>query len=56
MQVSAFGRGGDYALYEFASQLNPEMKINLIHAGEGTLWTDLKSMAEVGGAAAARGR
>jgi regulator of protease activity HflC (stomatin/prohibitin superfamily) len=59
MQVSAFGggagdRGGEYALYEFAMQLNPEMKINLIHAGEGTLWTDLKSMAEVGGATAAR--
>ncbi len=57
MKVSAFGRdGGEYALYEFASQLNPEMTIKLIHAGEGTLWTDLKSMAEVGGAAAAKGK
>ncbi|MCD8349328.1 MAG: hypothetical protein LUC93_01785 [Planctomycetaceae bacterium] len=54
MQVTAFGReGGDYALYEFAQQLNPAMRITLIHAGEGTLWTDLKNagMAELGGAA-----
>ncbi len=55
MRVDAFGRdGADYALYEFAEQLNPEMKIRLIHAGEGTLWTDLKSMAEIGGAAAGK--
>jgi len=34
------------------------MKINLIHAGEGTLWTDLKTptFAEVGGAKAAQGK
>ncbi|MCD8139681.1 MAG: hypothetical protein LUE17_07880, partial [Planctomycetaceae bacterium] len=54
MKVTAFGReGGDYALYEFAEQLNPSMRITLIHAGEGTLWTDLKNagMAELGGAA-----
>ncbi len=53
MKVEAFGDGGGgYALYEFASQLNPDMKINLIHAGDGTLWTDLKnaSLAEIGGA------
>jgi hypothetical protein len=53
MKVQAFGRdGGEYALYEFAVQLNPDMKINLLHAGEGTLWTDLKnaSLAEMGGA------
>ena len=55
MKIKAFGSdGGEYALYEFAMKLNPNMKINLIHAGEGTLWTDLKntSMAEIGGAAA----
>ncbi len=53
LKVAAFGGdGGGYALYEFASQLNPDMKINLIHAGDGTLWTDLKnaSLAEIGGA------
>ncbi|MDR1744731.1 MAG: hypothetical protein LBS30_03145 [Planctomycetota bacterium] len=53
MKVRAFSKdSGEYALYEVANQLNPEMKINLIHAGDGTLWTDLKmpSMAELGGA------
>ncbi len=50
MKVEAFGEdGGEYALYEFASRLNPDLRINLIHAGEGTLWTDLKnaSLADV---------
>jgi hypothetical protein len=59
MKVQAFGRdGGEYALYEFALQLNPNLKINLLHAGEGTLWTDLKnaSLAEVGGAEALKAR
>ena len=57
MKVKAFG-GGDYALYEFAMQLNPNMTISLIHAGEGTLWTDLKnaSMADVGGVRAIKGK
>lgn len=53
LKVDAFGKdGGKYALYEFANQLNPDLKINLIHAGDGTLWTDLHnpSFAELGGA------
>ena len=57
MKITAFGQdGGDYALYEFATQLNPNMTINLIHAGEGTLWTDLKnaSLSELGGAASVK--
>lgn len=45
LKVSAFGADEDYALYEFALQLNPDMSIKLIHAGEGTLWTDLKNAA-----------
>ena len=59
MKVKAFSDDAEeYALYEFATQLNPDMKINLIHAGEGTLWTDLKTptFAEVGGAKAAQGK
>ncbi|MCL2000797.1 MAG: SPFH domain-containing protein [Planctomycetes bacterium] len=59
MKVRAFGRdGGEYALYEFAMRLSPDLRINLIHAGEGTLWTDLKnaSLAEIGGAAAVKGK
>lgn len=57
MKVRAFGRdGGEYALYEFAMRLNPDLRINLIHAGEGTLWTDLKnaSLADIGGATAVK--
>ncbi len=52
MKVNAFGEGGNYALYEFAMNLNPKLRINLIHAGEGTLWTDLKNatLGELGGA------
>lgn len=59
MKVRAFGRdGGEYALYEFAMGLNPNMRITLLHAGEGTLWTDLKnaSLAEIGGAEAVKKR
>ncbi len=59
MKVAAFGSdGGEYALYEFAMRLNPDLRINLIHAGEGTLWTDLKnaSLAEIGGAKAVQGK
>lgn len=53
LKVDAFQKDGNqYALYEFADNLNPEMRINLIHAGDGTLWTDMKnpSFAEIGGA------
>lgn len=41
-----------YAQWRFADTLNPEMKLNIIHAGDGTLWTDLKNtgFAELGGA------
>lgn len=43
MKVEAFGSDSEnYALYEFARNLNPELKISLIHAGAGTLWTDLR--------------
>ncbi|MDR1612474.1 MAG: hypothetical protein LBT97_06775 [Planctomycetota bacterium] len=43
MKVEAFGADSEeYALYEFADRLNPELRINLIHAGDGTLWTDLQ--------------
>lgn len=55
LKVKAFGRDGEeYALYEFAMRLNPELRINLIHAGPGTLWTDLKNatLADIGGAEA----
>jgi len=32
--------------------LNPALKINILHAGEGTLWTDLEkaTLGDLGGA------
>ncbi len=40
-QVKAVGSANDYALYQFASQLPEQVKLSLIYAGPGTLWTDL---------------
>ncbi len=56
MRVGAFGGDGEgYGLYEFANNLGDDLHIRLLHAGEGTLWTDLKGgFAEIGGATAAK--
>jgi hypothetical protein len=53
LRAGAFGDPQAFSLWEFAGGLSPEIKVNLIHAGEGTLWTDLEkaSMGELGGAA-----
>lgn len=52
MKTQAFGDPADYTLWEMASGLRPDLKINILHAGPGTLWTDLQkaSMGELGGA------
>ena len=31
-----------FNLYQFAETLNPNVQIQILHSGEGTLWTDLK--------------
>ncbi|MBI4579258.1 MAG: hypothetical protein HY718_06120 [Planctomycetes bacterium] len=49
MLVQAFGTGGAYNLFTFADNFEPE-SIQLIFAGEGTFWTDLKRFEEVGAA------
>ncbi len=56
MQTAVFGDPLAFALWEFSSRLNPEIRVNLIHAGEGTLWTDLEkaTLGELGGAAMLR--
>ena len=56
MQTDVFGDSSAFALWEFSSRLNPEIRVNLIHAGEGTLWTDLEkaTFGELGGAAMLR--
>jgi hypothetical protein len=42
LNVKAMGTPQAYMLSEFATALNPNMKIKILHAGEGTLWTDGK--------------
>jgi hypothetical protein len=52
LKADAFNDPVAYARWIFAETLNPRMKLNIIHAGEGTLWTDLEKtgFAELGGA------
>ena len=49
MLVQAFGSGDAFNLYTFAEHFHPE-SIQMIFAGEGTLWTDLKSFQNVSAA------
>jgi hypothetical protein len=41
-RAAAFKDPSLWADLTFADALNPDVKIRVIHAGEGTLWTDLK--------------
>jgi regulator of protease activity HflC (stomatin/prohibitin superfamily) len=52
LKAGAFKDPAAYSLYEFADRLNPSIKINILHAGDGTLWTDLEkaTLGELGGA------
>ena len=47
LQVKAVGTAADYAFYQFAQQLPEQVKLLLIYAGTGTLWTDLEKAAKV---------
>lgn len=47
MLVSAFGSPQAYNLYKFAENFQPE-SIQLFYAGDGTFWTDLKRLEEMG--------
>ncbi|MDG4557372.1 MAG: SPFH domain-containing protein [Candidatus Contendobacter sp.] len=53
LKAAAFGDPAALTLWEFAQNLNPEMRVNILHAGPGTLWTDLEkaTLGELGGAA-----
>ncbi len=42
MKARALGDPQAYSLMEFVAGLNPELKVNIFHAGPGTLWTDLE--------------
>lgn len=41
-RAAVFKAPGTLADLEFVKNLNPEVSIRVLHAGEGTLWTDLK--------------
>lgn len=47
LMVDAFGSPQAYNLYIFAKNFQPT-DLHLIFAGPGTLWTDLKSMQDIG--------
>jgi regulator of protease activity HflC (stomatin/prohibitin superfamily) len=57
MKTAAYDDYQAYTLTEFARSLNPDVKVNIIHSGTGTLWTDLKNanLGELGGAALLKG-
>jgi hypothetical protein len=52
LKISAFKDPSAFSLWTFAQNLNPDIKVNIIHAGTGTLWTDLEkaTLGELGGA------
>lgn len=49
MLVNAFGSGHAYNLYTFAENFQPE-SIRLFFAGDGTFWTDLSRLEQLGAA------
>ncbi len=53
LKAAAFGDPAAFVLWEFAQHLNPDLRVTILHAGPGTLWTDLDKAAlgELGGAA-----
>jgi len=56
LKATAFQDPAAFIDWEMARSLNPEMKINILHAGEGTLWTDLEkaTLGYLGGATTIR--
>ncbi len=46
LAVKAFGSGEAYTRWVFASGLPKDIALQLLYAGEGTLWTDLKGFTE----------
>lgn len=46
LAVEAFGSGEAYNQWVFASGLPDDIQLNLLYAGQGTFWTDLKGFSE----------
>jgi hypothetical protein len=53
LKADAFGDPSGFSLWEFAQGLNPQVQVNILHSGPGTLWTDLEKarLGDLGGAA-----
>lgn len=53
LRIAAFGDSDSYNLWTLADRLNDQVKVNILHAGPGTLWTDLERarLGDLGGAA-----
>lgn len=51
LKAEAFKDPTAFTYWEMAKNLNPALKINILHAGEGTLWTDLEkaTLGDLGG-------
>jgi len=52
LKAAALGDPRAYTLWELANSLNPEVRVSILHAGDGTLWTDVegKALGNLGGA------
>jgi len=46
LAVDAFGTGDAYNMWVFANGLPEDIELNLIFAGDGTFWTDLRGFSE----------
>ncbi len=46
LAVEAFGSGQAYNRWVFAQGLPEDIELNLLYAGQGTFWTDLKGFSE----------
>lgn len=46
LQVAAAGTPADFSAMQFARQLPDKVRLSLIYAGEGTLWTDLEKASQ----------
>ena len=53
LKTAAFSDPAAFTLWEFAQHLNPDLRVTILHAGQGTLWTDLEKakLGDLGGAA-----
>jgi regulator of protease activity HflC (stomatin/prohibitin superfamily) len=47
LAVAAFGSGDAFNQWVFASELPEDIQLQMLYAGEGTFWTDLKGFSDV---------